>query len=214
MLTAIVPLHDIRDSEAFVRSQLAKALSPATLRLLSTDERDELLAEGLRILTHLADTYEPGKGGRDPAGSTFTGYASKYLPGKLRDAHHRLQGTHHLVTSPDGTRQWQFDEKPRSLNELTHEDPDAADRHRALQAIDTPDGQEDPSADLREKLGRALDELYAHEREQALQVGELLGLGITPTEAAKRLGLRSEQLLQAVERIKAATPYLTTLEAT
>lgn len=83
-----VGLHDIDDCEKFVRATVHR--KPG-LRL-AEDLEEELVREGIVALTRMAERYEPGYGGRDPAGSRFSGYAAKYLPGKLDDALHRLRG--------------------------------------------------------------------------------------------------------------------------
>lgn len=199
MLSATTGLDDIRDCEAFVRSQLPRVI-------LTPDLREELIAEGLRILVELHARYEPGRGGQDATESSFSGYAAKYLPGKLRDAWHRLEGTHHLVTNGDG-REWRYDEKPRSLDRMNEIDPDSADRHRALQAIDRHE------SDFAETLGYAIDTVFAHRRKVALEVGVLLGMGTGTDEVARALRLRGSEVTAAVELIRDATPYLTRLEA-
>lgn len=199
MLSATTGLDDIRDCEAFVRSQLPRVI-------LTPDLREELIAEGLRILVELHARYEPGRGGQDATESSFSGYAAKYLPGKLRDAWHRLEGTHHLVTNGD-SREWRYDEKPRSLDRMNEIDPDSADRHRALQAIDRHE------SDFAETLGYAIDTVFADRRKVALEVGVLLGLGIDRNEIARGLRRREVEVAEAITLIKEAIPNLAISEA-
>lgn len=200
MLSQKVAIDDIKDSEAFVRSQMPKVILTAELR-------EELVSEGLRILREMEKRYEPGRNGLDPQGSSFSGYAAKYLPGKLNDAWHRLEPTHHLVTLPDGKRQWRFDEKPKSLDQMTDVDPDAAGRHGTLQASDTYGG------DLERRLSDALDKVLAEDKRTTIKIGLLLGEGITGAECARTLGLRPQTLFAATELIKRASIYMTMLEA-
>lgn len=126
MLAAIVSFHDVEDVEGFVQSTINKG----RLRL-TPEQRDELAAEGLRIMCKLANDYEPGKNGLDAAASKFSGYAAKFLPGKLSDAWHRLQG-HRLASGPDGVRSWQYDDAPTSLS-LIEEKPGGLDTVTSLQ---------------------------------------------------------------------------------
>lgn len=126
MLSQPVALHDVKDIEGFVRATITKG----RLRL-TPEERDELTGEGLRIMCKLAQDYEPGRNGLDAASSKFSGYAAKYLPGKLSDAWHRLQG-HRVATKPDGSRAWQYDPPVTSLS-LLEERPGGLDTVASLQ---------------------------------------------------------------------------------
>ncbi len=125
-----VSLHDIEDSEAFVQATINKG------RLLLTPERrDELVSEGIRILIGLARDYQPGRGGLNAEGSRFSGYAAKYLPGKLSDAWHRLQ-EHKLQTNEDGSRSWAINPPAVSLEAIAEERPGGLDTERALHHYD------------------------------------------------------------------------------
>lgn len=125
-----VSLHDIEDAKAFVMATILKGKL-----LLSGEEREELLSEGVRILIALARDYQPGRGGLDAAGSRFSGYAAKYLPGKLSDAWHRLQG-HRLQSTEDGPRKWEIALQPASLDVIASEMPYGVDTITALQHED------------------------------------------------------------------------------
>jgi hypothetical protein len=126
MLNATVALHDVEDVEGFVQATINKG----RLRL-TPEQRDELAAEGLRIMCKLSNDYEPGKNGLDASASKFSGYAAKFLPGKLSDAWHRLQG-HRLASGPDGVRRWQYDDAPTSLSVIA-EKPGGLDTVKSLQ---------------------------------------------------------------------------------
>lgn len=122
-----VALHDVDDAHAFVQACITRSGLA-----LSREQRDELVAEGLRALTRLAREYQPGRGGRDAAGSRFSGYAAKFLPGKLSDAWHRIEG-HTLVTQADQSRKWQINQRPVSLQAIEAADGNALDQIATLQ---------------------------------------------------------------------------------
>jgi hypothetical protein len=78
-------LYDVHNVDAFVKDAIydgGARLSPA--------QREEMQAEGRRIMLRLARQYQPGKGGRDAELSRFSGYAAKYLRLKLSDAYARV----------------------------------------------------------------------------------------------------------------------------
>lgn len=83
-----VSLHDIDDVDRFVRAAVHRRPG----KPLDRELEDELVREGIVAMLKLAQQYKPGFGGRDPAKSRFSGFAAKYLPGKLDDALHRLRG--------------------------------------------------------------------------------------------------------------------------
>lgn len=78
----------IDDAELFVIAAINKRPGPP----LDGELKSELVNEGVIALVKLYDRYQPGFGGRDPEGSRFSGYAARYLPGKLEDALHKLKG--------------------------------------------------------------------------------------------------------------------------
>jgi hypothetical protein len=188
-LSALIPLHDVNDAEGFVRATISKS----AVRL-TDDEREELVAEGLLILTALAKRYEPGRNGLDPSTSSFAGYAAQFLPGKLSDANHRLQENHRLVTEGDG-RRWQYDERPASIEELA-EAPGGIDSVRALQGEDISGG------DMAGLLRSALDKAWERDREVTVQVGVLIGDGYALADIAARLRIGHQEAAIAVWRIK------------
>ena len=188
-LNGKVALHDVLDTEAFVRSTIAKG----RLRL-TTDDREELVAEGLRIMANLSAIYEPGRNGLSAEGSKFSGFAAKYLPGKLSDAWHRLQENHRLVTLPTGERRWQYDQKPSSLDAQIEET--GVDHIQELQSEDVYD------TDMANNLRDALDRRWNHDRETTVRFGVLLGLGYTIPDATRTLRIAGRDATLCIERIK------------
>lgn len=114
LLPSAVPLHDIDDAEAFVRTHINKAGG----LVLTRDEREELIAEGLVILCDLARRYKPRLDGYKRDGS-FAGYATNLLGRKLSDAYHRQRENHLCRTQPDGTRKIEYLPRAESYERVT-----------------------------------------------------------------------------------------------
>ena len=192
-------LHDIKDPSAFVHATINSARL-----VLTSEEREELHAEGMAILSKLAHEYRPHIEGHASEGR-FSGYAAMYLPRKLGDAWHRLNPSHQLVThnceqlecGPDcdqnGKRRWRYGERAVSLEAIVADDPD---RHGLLA------GKADES-DLAKRLRDALREEAERRIEVTVHVGQLLGEGATAKDAAEILGLTSEQVIGHVNDIGA-----------
>jgi hypothetical protein len=191
LLAKPVTIHDIQDAERFVRATIADGL------VLTSDQRDELICEGLRILWTLSDRYQPGYGGRNPATSRFSGYAAKYLPGKLSDAWHRLQG-HTLVVLPTGKRQWHYNPRPVSLEAIVEATPNDSIASLTVNPNDHMDSE------LARKLGTALDQQWAVTRLITVKVGVLFGLGHSPASVARILEINGPQIMMATELIKSS----------
>lgn len=109
--TTGVQIHDIRDAEGFV----AKTIRNSKL-VLSYDEFEELKLEGICILYQLEKSYEPHMAGYAQPGR-FSGYAARYLPGRLQDAWARQHPEHHCKRLPDGTREWEYGDKNLSIQQ-------------------------------------------------------------------------------------------------
>jgi hypothetical protein len=195
-----IQIHDVDDATAFVNASITRSRARLTV-----EQREDLVQEGLRLLWALSLAYEPGKNGRDPATSKFSGYAAKYLPGKLSDARHRLEGHRHAMV--DGVRQWQYDQPTVSLEGMREENPDGADHVHNLHAVDY------YGTDLAKTLGAALDEQWKLDRDLTVKVGVLLGMGESPVEAARTLRIAGADVVAAVERIKRVSHRLGALEA-
>lgn len=170
-------LHDVADTERFVRATIAKRPG----KPLSLDVRTELLAAGMLKMVELAKQYRPGFGGRDPLTSRFSGYAAVYLPRKLEDALHHLNGDT-LAAMPDGTRQWRYHEPPVSLDDPDQTQPASAS---------PPTGQSARAEILDLRL--ALHQTVSDDVQIAEKVGVLLLAGYTPREIAREL--RAPQVL-------------------
>lgn len=96
MIHTQVALQDILDVDAFVNRAINR-----TGLVLGADERDELEAEGLRIMLELAAAW-------DGAG-TFRGYAAAYLGRRLLSAWHQMHpGEHVRRRVPGGGRRWEY----------------------------------------------------------------------------------------------------------
>jgi hypothetical protein len=182
-------MHDVLDVEAFVRD----AIRAGNARL-SLEEYEDLLGEGMLIMSRLAKSYQPGFGGRDPAGSSFAGYASKHLRLKLGDSYHRLQENHRLVAGEDGKRRWQYDPRPASLDVIVEET--GTDHIRELRAEDVYDG------DHAQRIGAALDRRWGHDRRMTVKFGVLLGLGYQAGDAQKALRIGAREAGLCVERLR------------
>lgn len=126
LLTQKVTVGNVQDAEAFVRHCIAKARG----LVLTADQRDELIAEGLVILLELHRRYDPRKDKGAPAGGCtgFAGYALYLLPRKLADAWHRSQEHHLLRTQPDGSRRHVYLRTAKSLEEWRAGADDGDDR--------------------------------------------------------------------------------------
>ena len=110
MLSATVALYDIQNAEAFVRS----TLDSSRIRFAS-EEREELVLEGLAVLCDLAGSFQPHMPGYDQPGR-FSGYAARFLPRRLGEAWHRLHPEHVYRTRADGSREWEYLQPPISLD--------------------------------------------------------------------------------------------------
>jgi hypothetical protein len=122
-LNQAVHLHDIADVEAFVRNTLH-----TRLRAIPRDDHDEMMSEGLVIIFDLGRRYDPSKdtGSRklDHVCRTarccvpsFAGWATYLLHRKMLDAWHRLHPEHVLRTQPDGSRKYEYLQRPASIDE-------------------------------------------------------------------------------------------------
>lgn len=115
VLPTSVIVHDIRDAEGFVKATLKRS----GIRF-SPDEYDEMVAEGLAQLWELASAFEPRREGYAQEGR-FSGYAARYLPGRIGRAWHRAHREHRQVVGSDGKRRWHYGEGPVSLDGMPAE---------------------------------------------------------------------------------------------
>lgn len=175
----------IEDVEKYAQASLNRSR-----RVYSPEEREELLAESIRICVELASKFDPHRNGYDKAGR-LCGYITKFLPLKAEDAYHRLHPEHRLVTHEDGKRRYEYGEKAVSLDALTADDPD-----RQPMLADRP-----ATSDVRMKVAAAIDERWARKREVILNVADLLSEGASYSDAGHMLGLTSGQVQEAVGEI-------------
>lgn len=96
-------LRDIADVHGFCAEHLR-----LTGLTLSADEREELHAEALCLLYALEDRWD-GRG-------HFSGYASRYLPSRIISAWRKLHREHSYRSDGQGGRQWDWGQKPDSLD--------------------------------------------------------------------------------------------------
>lgn len=124
MAWPVVAVGDVKDGYGFVSGCIAKSgIKPPT-----QEKYEELMCEGIVILCHLFEKYDPTKdkgrkaprtgGGSRKGVASFAGYASFLLPRKLRDAWHRMHEEYVVKTDENGAKRYVYYESPASLNEL------------------------------------------------------------------------------------------------
>lgn len=197
-------VHDIDDAEAFVHSMIKQALPTA---ILTPEAREELQQTGLRLLWEMAlrDKSQSGTGEHD-AGSKFSGFASRFLPGKIRDAWHKQEG-HTLRQGEDGKREWVIHDKPISLEGVM----EATDESDTVVQLRAPEHRAEPEQEkeaLAESLGAALDDHWAITRQTTIAVGLLLEEGLSHPQCAAQLGITEREVGAAQARIISIAPTL------
>ena len=188
-----ISFYDVRDPSAFVHANINKWTRPTATRgpiVISTEEHEELHAEGMAIMCKLARDFRPHIDGYEHEGR-FSGYAAMFLARKLGDAWHRMHSEHLLISENGGPRRWDYRERAVSLEALGADDPDRlsllADRRE--------------TADLKTRLHAALWERWCREVQVIVEVGEKLSEGATPADVAGMLGLTSDQVAYAISEI-------------
>lgn len=107
-LPTSVAMRDIRDVGSFVTYHVRR-----TGLQLTPDERDDLICEGLAVLTRMDRQFDPARS------TSFRGYANQYLPGKIVSAWHRSCEHHSEGRDPEtGQRAWQYREPAISFDAL------------------------------------------------------------------------------------------------
>ena len=176
----------IEDLEAYVQASLNRSR-----RTYSVEEREELVAENMRICVELASRFDPHRDGYQQSGR-LCGYISAFQPKKSEDAYHRLHPEHRLRADPTtGKRTYVYGEKAVSLEALVGEDPD---REPAL-------ADRTHESDVLGRLGAALDERWRRKRAMILQVAEMLSDESSSTEIQRKLGLTAAHVQEAVQEI-------------
>ena len=191
ILTVPVALFDVRDIEAFVQATINRSR-----RRYEPDEREELVAEGLRIAYDLASRFDPHRDGYEQEGR-FSGFLAKFLPLKLEDAYHRLHPEHVLRTDPEsGRRSYVYGSKAVSLEAVVGEDEE---RSGVLGQRDDTDG----SIDYVQKAltGRALREV-----DEVVKVAKCLVRGMDVAAISAKLGLEQSHICRYERLIWRASP--------
>ena len=183
----------IVDLEAYVQASLNRSR-----RTYSVEEREELVAENMRICIDLASKFDPHREGYQQSGR-LCGYISAFQPKKSEDAYHRLHPEHRLRADPaTGKRTYVYGEKAVSLEALTGEDPD---REPLLADVATLD-----AATIARRLHDAMFERWTARVKLWSEVGGLLAEGATDGQIADILGMTGDQVKQAKAAIAEAMP--------
>lgn len=90
-----VAIHDVKDAEAFVIAAMrTSGITPGR------DETEDVIGAGLLVLLEMGARFQPRLAGYERNGR-FSGYASKYLPGRIRDAYFQMH--ENIVVRVDAT---------------------------------------------------------------------------------------------------------------
>ena len=90
-----VAIHDVLDAEAFVIAAMrTSGITPGR------DETEDVICAGMLVLCEMGARYQPRLAGYATNGR-FSGYASKYLPGRIRDAYFQMH--ENIVVRVDAT---------------------------------------------------------------------------------------------------------------
>lgn len=162
-----IALHDIDDCEAFV----IDAWRRTRIRLDRIDE--ELVAEGLAVLWRMGIKFD-GRG-------RFSGYAAKYLPGKLIDAWHG-QHENHVSVRAAGQRSVEILDPALSLQGLFY--------NRGSE-----DGDHGPANGYRDE--DAIVELAGDDPRRLIELGGPRVIGRAMAEATSALIRRMHSALRA-----------------
>lgn len=175
MIGTSVRLHDIADAEGFIAKAILKS------GVITTDQEfDELKAEGLVILCDLAQRFEPHRPGYAQPGR-FSGYAARFLPGRLQDAWKRLHPEHRQING-----EWEYGQPPLSLD--LHEGHEADDRRTIEPAGTAFRPEQDPGRFP--IVDRAILTLPTAARAPALRYLELTTDGHGVDTVASTMGMR------------------------
>lgn len=144
-----IAVHDVADAEAFViHAMHTSGITPGR------DETEDIIAAGLLVLCEMADRYKPRMPGYQTDGR-FSGYAARWLPGRIRDAYFGMHENIIARVDNNGHKHREFLDAPVRLSPPSdwdcaegavgdgHESENDAD-DRALSVTD----QIDPLLDL------------------------------------------------------------------
>lgn len=200
---------DIDDPEAFVISIINNHISNKVP--LNKTIREELVQQGLLILTNMRTIYEPGKNGLDPTNSKFSGYAIKFLPNKMRDALHRLEG-HSITKDDDNKRKWEEPDFNSIYSDDNNEDNEWDEDNEDKRIVSQLQTKDTYCSDIEDNVSSALDKLWEQEKKIAISVGVLLSEGYISNKKIKEtLGIRQIDLDRSKDLIARSVRFLATV---
>lgn len=191
MIATTVALRDIADAEGFV----AATIHRSGVILRDSQEREDLMAEGLAILCELAQRYEPHRAGYTNDGS-FAGYASMFLPKRMQDAYRAGRPHTTRVDIDTGQRRTEYLGSPMSLH---HDDlPQFAATMTLGHVIEDDHPAFSPDVavlhDLPAGIASAIARLPTWDRGPARRVARLADQDLGHDEIARRLGMRRSEI--------------------
>lgn len=120
MLGRQCQIYDIEDIEAFVIMCIKRSgCKPRPY------EWDDMIATGLMLLWEMSNNYKPPP---VEGNWSFSGYAVRYMPKKIKEAHHRNLEYALKTLDDDGRRTWTYRQNPVSLNVVLEEIDDDGSR--------------------------------------------------------------------------------------
>lgn len=195
VLAEPIGLFDILDIEAFVQATINRSR-----RRHEPAEREELVAEGLRISYEQAARFDPHRAGYEQAGR-FSGFLAKYLPLKLEDAYHRLHPEHQLRSDPEtGRRSYFYGERAASLDAMTAEDPDRQPLMADVVHLDP--------LTVQRRAHKALFDRWTKRVELWSEMAALFAEGATDSDVAELLGVSGDEVREAKAAIAPEMPYI------
>ena len=178
-------LRDIADVHGFCAEHLR--LSGLTL---SADEREELHAEALCLLYALEARWD-GRG-------RFSGYASRYLPGRIIGAWRKLHREHSYRSDGQGGREWQWGNSPLSLDAPPPESGSDGPLTPLSELVAAPSGAIFPGDDREwaDALGRAVASVPSEIRLYARRVAVLTADGFDRDAIGAELAINRGEVQQ------------------
>lgn len=107
MLRHQCSIYDIDDIEAFIVMCIKRSGCRPTY-----SEWEDLIATGIMLLWEMSNNYKVGIG-------TFSGYAIRYMPKKLKESYHRSHENYIRSVDDGGRRQWTRKQTALSWDEMT-----------------------------------------------------------------------------------------------
>lgn len=105
-----VACHDVLDVEAFViKAMRTSGITPGR------DETEDIVMAGIVVLYDMANRYKPQMDGYARPGR-FSGWAAKYLPGRIRDAYFQMHENIVVRVDTEGHKRREFLPAPVRLS--------------------------------------------------------------------------------------------------